>query len=112
MKASLNILFLFLSLNISAKPIIYNVPDLIGSARFVDEVVITGYDTIESKIKFQSLEYKDTLSEAGCYICKGFNYPNPDHFHWTNNMPYVGDTVLIIVNRIGAVVFGKKKDEY
>jgi hypothetical protein len=113
MKTLLTISILFLTINVWAKPIGYNVSDLIGSARFVDEVIITGYDSLDNAIKFQSLKFKDTLNDASCAICKGYNYSNPESDQWTNNMPFVGDTVLIIVNGYGtAVVFGKKVDGY
>lgn len=113
MKKLLTISILLLSLNAWAKPIGYNVPNLIGSAKFVGEVVITSYDSLENSINFKSLEFKDTLNNASCTICKGFNYSNPESDQWTNNMPFVGDTVLIIVNGYGtAVVFGKKVDNY
>lgn len=113
MKKFLTISILLLTVNALARPIGYNVSDLIGSAKFVGEVVITSYDSLEHTVNFKSLKYKDTLNQASCAICKGFNYTNPESDQWTNNMPAVNDTVLIIVNGYGtAVVFGKKVDDY
>jgi len=113
MKKLLTISILLLTLNALARPIGYNVSDLIGSAKFVGEVVVTSYDSLEHTVNFKSLKYQDTLNQASCAIHKGFNYSNPESDQWTNNLPFVGDTVLIIVNGYGtAVVFGKKVNNY
>jgi hypothetical protein len=104
----LTILILLLSNGLSAKPITFVVSDLFGSAKFVGEVVITGYNGT-SKIFFESTQYKDTISSAGCPppAKSGENYG--DSLYWTGNVPSTGDTVIIVVNGYNRItIFGKR----
>lgn len=113
MKTFLSLCIVFISSQVWAKPIIYKVSDLIGSAKFVDEVVISSYDTIKSIVRFQSITHKDTLQEASCLIMNGGKNNDFESDYWTFNTPLIGDTVLIIVTGSGtASIFGKKVGEY
>ena len=93
------------------KPIRIIVSDLLGSAKYIDEVVITNYDG-KGKIYFQSLKYKDTINNASCgrLIKNGWNFPyKKQNNYWTENQPFIGDKVLIVIDRNDRVkVYGKK----
>ncbi len=102
---------MFISQYSLAKSITYFVSSLIASARFVGEVVITESDTT-GFIRFKSIEFEDTLSQANCSICTWYDHTDFNRYDWTNNIPYIGDTVLIIMKRERAVVFGKKIKEH
>jgi hypothetical protein len=69
--------------------------DIVGSAKFVGEVVITGYDSAGRLINFQSLEFPDTVSQSFCETCVRGRKPNSRYM--AGNLPYIGDTVLIVL---------------
>jgi len=93
------------------KPIRIVVADLLGSAKFVDEVVVKKYDG-KGKIYFQSLKYKDTIDNASCgrLITDGWNFPyKKEDNNWTENQPFIGDTVLVVIDGYDRIkVYGKR----
>lgn len=106
----LTLSLLLISNTLFARPIMVVVADLFGSAKFVGEVVITKYDSA-GKIYFNSTRFKDTINWASCgwQLKNGFVFDNFDKSDWTCNMPFIGDTVLIVIDGYNrSVVFGKK----
>jgi hypothetical protein len=101
----------FTTIGVSAKPILVVVSDIIGSAKFAGEVVITHYDG-NGKIEFQSTEYKDTITSAICggTLTNGYKFPYPkEENYWTENYPFIGDTVFIVINGYNRInIFGKR----
>lgn len=64
MKQLLTIAFVIIQFHLIAKPVTYNITKIIGSADYVDEVVISKYS--DGDIYFQSINYKDTVNKARC----------------------------------------------
>jgi hypothetical protein len=111
MKFKILTICLLSQLTTFTRPIRIVVADLLGSAKYIDEVVITKYDG-KGKIYFRSLKYKDTLNNASCgrQINNGWNFPyKKEENNWTENQPFIGDTVLIIIDGYVRVkVYGKR----
>ena len=109
----LPIILLFAANGLFARPIGVNVHHLFGSAKFVGEVVITGYNG-RGKIYFQSTQFKDTINSADCRVKvrNGIVFP-PGKDHWMGNLPFIGDTVLILVDGYNNTpVFGSRIGRY
>jgi hypothetical protein len=101
---------------LKAKPLRIVVEDVIGSSNFAGQVVIIGYDG-KGQISFKSTDYKDTISVAkvGRQLDNGYDFPyKPTDNCWTENYPYIGDTVFIVVNCNDFItIFGKQvKNDY
>lgn len=102
---------LFFQLQSFGRPIRVVVADLLGSAKYVDEVVVTGYDG-KGRIFFRSLRFKDTLHSSSCgrQVSNGWNFPyKKEENLWTENQPFIGDTVLVIIDGYNRVKsYGKR----
>ena len=111
MKFIIATIFLLFQLHSFGRPIRIVVSDLLGSAKYIDEVVITKYDG-KGKVYFQSLKYKDTINNASCgrQITNGWNFPyRQEENNWTENQPFIGDTVLVIIDGYDRVkIYGKR----
>lgn len=111
MKFVVLIVCLLFQLHSFGKPIRIEVADLFGSAKYVDEVVITKYDG-KGNVYFQSLKFKDTINNASCgrKITNGWNFPyQQEENNWTENQPFLGDTVLVVIDGYNRIkVYGKR----
>jgi len=99
------------SIELTAKPLRVVVEDIIGSSKFAGQVIVTGYDG-KGNIFFNPTDSKDTLTTAsvGRKLENGYNFPNKttDNY-WTENYPFIGDTIFIVVNDNSLVrIFGKR----
>lgn len=108
----LTLLFtLTVSNELTAKPLLVVVEDIIGSSKFAGQVIITGYDG-KGNIFFNPTDSKDTLTTAsvGRQLKNGYNFPyKSTENYWTENYPFIGDTIFIVVNVNNLVrIFGKR----
>jgi len=113
MRIIIAIVVLVFSQELCARPIVYNVANLIGSAKFVGIVNIAGFDAMGETVSFHSMEYEDTLEHAN--YSSPYNSGPPLNYedHWTQKLPAIGDTVLIVVAGNGSVLFfGKQVGDY
>lgn len=102
---------LTVTIELTAKPLRVVVEDIIGSSKFAGQVIVTGYDG-KGNIFFIPTDSKDTLTTAsvGRQIENGYNFPykTTDNY-WTENYPFIGDTIFIVVNDNNLVrIFGKR----
>jgi hypothetical protein len=100
-----------LSSGVRIKPITVSVENKIGSSKFAGEVVITGYSG-KGQIYFKSTAFTDTLSVAHCEDTLKNGYVRPWNLAnntWTENWPYIGDTVFVVVGPGNWIsIFGKR----
>ncbi|MFM2385901.1 MAG: hypothetical protein RL660_658 [Bacteroidota bacterium] len=102
---------LLINLHTIARPIIIDISNLLGSAKYIDEVVITNYDG-KGKVYIRSLILKDTINSASCgrQITNGWKFPyKQQEDNWTENQPFIGDTVLVVIDGYDRIkVYGKR----
>ena len=111
MKSIIITLFVLCSLTLNAKPIRIVVSDLIGSAKYIGEVIIIKFDG-QGKVYFKTTKQNDKIKSAYCgkKVNNGYNFPyRQEDNYWTENIPFIGDTVLIIIDANERIkVYGKK----